>query len=534
LSKQKKRKKKRKPAIMDQSKSPFHKVPLEILLRVQYHLTTPELCSLRLSCRSIEQSLFNTFSREFFTKKQFMLTEYSLQALIDISLSPRLSDCLTHVIISLDHLSPDLSLISPAMRPDHLVAFGNQLVLQSIGRDREMLTTAFQNLKHLTTVGIRDYNSRRRTRDGPGVEWRSYGATTVIQTTGTRNAILSTGDGHFGQSLGRVFTCVLHALAAANSRPAEIEVLKKFGAGLRDISFNLPQSCEATALPVLQNLSTLLIPVEFSHVPFQTHGNTGMPLVQPDFMLRNFLSKVQNLKHLRINFDSSHGSCTNLLRWLAVPHNNNNGSASNNLSVAADDSSTPVAIFPPSVGFPYLNELNLGFARFQPNDLAAVVAKLAPTLKRIELWKITLVHPEARIPSDFSSDSNKINLLALLFHQLRNIPGLNLIHLKFGHIFQEYGKGQSTPVQFRTDPSQSGRRKRWRRYQSSHCDVAEYTGSDWKHYLQELTAEIVLEIPDIGYNSPEESEEEEDDEDEDDEDDGDLGATDDVHDDQNE
>lgn len=81
-----------------QSASPFNKVPLEVLLRISSHLTTPELGALRLTCRSIEQSMFNTFMREFFTKRQFMLTEDSLQALIDISKS-RLSDCLSHVIV---------------------------------------------------------------------------------------------------------------------------------------------------------------------------------------------------------------------------------------------------------------------------------------------------------------------------------------------------------------------------------------------------------------------------------------------------
>jgi F-box associated protein len=82
--------------------SPFNKLPLELLLRTTNHLSTTDICSFRLTCRAIEISLFNSFAREFFTKKQFMLTYSSLQVLVEISKS-RMGDCLQHVIIGLDH-----------------------------------------------------------------------------------------------------------------------------------------------------------------------------------------------------------------------------------------------------------------------------------------------------------------------------------------------------------------------------------------------------------------------------------------------
>jgi hypothetical protein len=45
--------------------------------------------------------------------------------------------------------------------------------LLNTGRDVELLAEAFSNMANLSTVGIRDFNSRSRRRDYPNVEWRS-------------------------------------------------------------------------------------------------------------------------------------------------------------------------------------------------------------------------------------------------------------------------------------------------------------------------------------------------------------------------
>lgn len=95
--------------------STLNKLPLELLLRVTAHLDTSELCSFRLTCRSIEAALFHSFSKEFFSQKQFMLSYYSLQVLSDIAKS-RLGDCLEHVIIGLDHYLPNVDHHEPKSR----------------------------------------------------------------------------------------------------------------------------------------------------------------------------------------------------------------------------------------------------------------------------------------------------------------------------------------------------------------------------------------------------------------------------------
>jgi hypothetical protein len=75
-------------------------IPLELLIYISSFVSTPDLASLRLACKQTEKSLYEWFSEEFFVKKQFMLTQPSLQTLIDISKHPSLSKRLKHVIIA--------------------------------------------------------------------------------------------------------------------------------------------------------------------------------------------------------------------------------------------------------------------------------------------------------------------------------------------------------------------------------------------------------------------------------------------------
>ena len=61
------------------------RLPPELMLRISTHLTTQELACFRLTCKQVETNLFESFAREFFTKRQFMLEEVSIQALVGIA-----------------------------------------------------------------------------------------------------------------------------------------------------------------------------------------------------------------------------------------------------------------------------------------------------------------------------------------------------------------------------------------------------------------------------------------------------------------
>jgi hypothetical protein len=71
------------------------KLPPELLLRISNRLNTFELGQFRRTCTYVETSLFEPFAREFFTKRQFMVEDVSLQALVGIANHKNLSQYLT-------------------------------------------------------------------------------------------------------------------------------------------------------------------------------------------------------------------------------------------------------------------------------------------------------------------------------------------------------------------------------------------------------------------------------------------------------
>jgi ATP sulfurylase len=135
-------------------------IPLELLVAVSSFLSTPELGALRLTCKQIEKSLYEWFSKEFFTKKQFMLTHESLQALFDISKHAGFSQKLSHVIIATNvYANKHIVFRDKDAAARYCQGFNDQRTLLNTGVDREMLTESFKNLKNLQTVGIRDFNN---------------------------------------------------------------------------------------------------------------------------------------------------------------------------------------------------------------------------------------------------------------------------------------------------------------------------------------------------------------------------------------
>ena len=234
-------------------------IPLELLVAVSAFLPTEDLGSLRLTCKQTEKSLYEWFSKEFFTKKQFMLTHTSLQALVDISNHASLSKKLAHVIIGLNvYEEMPLRFRDATAAERYIRGYEDQQALISAGMDREMLTDAFERLENLTTVGIRDFNAQSRFRDGKS--WGSWGATTVHRETGvqlgspSRNFVMV----HQGGSnpLARTFSTMLYALGKAKRQPSEFEVLLR-QEGLPDIAFSLPQFIRPTVEPV---------PVSYTHL----------------------------------------------------------------------------------------------------------------------------------------------------------------------------------------------------------------------------------------------------------------------------
>ncbi|GKT84163.1 F-box domain-containing protein [Colletotrichum tofieldiae] len=444
-----------------QSSSPFNKVPLEVLLRISSLLNTTELNALRLTCRSIEQSLFNTFMKEYFTKRQFMLTEFSLQALVDISNS-RLSDCLDHVIIGLNcftrHYFPPGK---EACETRYRKAQADHFALVNSGQHVVMLTEAFRNLKNLKTVGIRDYNSKARSlRDGFTATWASYGATTLEKETEVN--LFRVPIDEIQAYTNKVFISLFTALGNAGARPKAFELLRKGQGVPSDDAFNLfTKYLKPKVAPVLEGLETFMCVVNVANGPFRTTApvagaddNTAFSRRRHDYLLRLFLGYMSNLKHLRLNFShpgNNSDAVDHFINWLGTP----------------------------------VEELNLGFVDVEPKRLIQLVRKLSPTLKKLELWKLTLWNKAADTrDTDDRRDHYKVNLWAKMLRALCDLPSLNLDHIMIGSPAQRTFM-TNTKVWFHNKDGPA----------DDKVDRKEYTGIDWKHFVEELVGQVKAELP---------------------------------------
>jgi hypothetical protein len=447
-------------------------MPLEILQQISSHLTTPEYGYLRRTCKHIEASLFQSFAREFFVKRQFMLTEFSLQALVDISKS-RFAPWLTHVIFSVERPSPRTvpnnylaanGPLLPAQISHKMARFRQEYLdhtsLLDTGHWIDMTVDAFNHLPNLETVGMRDFNSRTRYRDGGRTE-----CTRLLYEQSNFTT--------------RHFTGLLRALGKTSARPTRIEVILRHS-GLHDHAFNIPRYVENVVLPVLSRLRTLYLDLNSDFIPALIADGQSQT-VPPGYLLRRFLGHVSQLEHLRLNFTSYRpGDAQDVLSWLAA-------------SPSADASNTApgaVSTSPQPVHFANLQQLDLGMVTVEPRTLLAVVHKHRDTLRGISLHKLSLL--------DTSDSTGRVDLWRKLFTQLSR-QNLSLNQVMVRSASQE-------------KPSQLHRREIT--FKDSSQPVSRtWKGKDLEGALNDFAENVVVDWPedDTGSSDDDEVDEEDDD-----------------------
>lgn len=397
-------------------------IPLELLVAISAFLPTEDLGALRLVCKQTEKSLYEWFSQEFFSKKQFMLTHKSLQAMVDISKHAAFSKKLTHVIIATNiYEEIPLRFRDEEAAARYIQGHEDQKALLDTGLDREMLIDAFSRLDNLQTVGIRDFDANNRVRDGKS--WSSWGATTVYRETGVRLAFAERGSYSTDVStrfVSRIFSSILYALGKAHRQPPKIEVLLRMH-GLLDTAFILPEFLVPTVEPVLRNMTTLLLSVSLATRLVHTHSNGTSADSHGDRLLQHFLGKTPNLTHLRLNFEK-HLVANNehFLDWLGKP--------------ASATAANSTFLNPAPITLPSLKTLELGQLHVHASILVTLITKFAPTLEAISLWRINLrSNSVVWVPT-----AKETNLWKDLFNKLSNILQLNLTHLKVGMLQQDH------------------------------------------------------------------------------------------------
>jgi len=467
-------------------------IPLELLVAISSFLTTPDLGALRLTCKQVEKSLYEWFSKEFFIKKQFMLTYKSLQAFVDISKHPSFSKMLSHVIIATDvYADKPIRFRDNEAAALYTQGFQDQTTLLNTGIDRDMLTEAFANLENLQTVGIRDFNNHERARDGKNASWSSWGAPTVHRETGIALQFtkrLPHSPQHSVDFLARVFQNLIYSLGKANQTPAELEVLLRHDP-LPDSAFDVPEFLYPIVGPVLAGLKKLLLRVETSFERTHTHTIGTASETVSARLLRRFLGLTAKVEHLRLNLPKDEYEFNEqFLRWLALP--------------ASASTVEPDFFDPPPVSLSCLTKLELGQIQTYPNTILDVVQRFTPTLRRLELWKISL-----RDVHLVTSHDPRPNFWKSFFKKLSKMPNLELDHLRVGML------GQHTRfVQFTNHGTETG---------SPGHKIKQYAGKKMEEFLKELADDVFVLWPQVIEDEHESGDDDEEMADEDEYEDGD-------------
>ncbi|KAI8633457.1 hypothetical protein F5Y19DRAFT_418139 [Xylariaceae sp. FL1651] len=418
-------------------------IPFEVLLQITSYITTPEYGFLRRACKHIEASLFGTFAREFFSKRQFALTEFSIKALVDISRS-RLGPSLTHLIIHLEHprtTAWDSVAVGPIFPSEVERAVAqNRFQAECIshfefihtGLDVEMLSDALKNLPNLETIGMRDFSTNSRSRDNTA--WHSYGCPTLRRETRTGLATPANPasfshrtDGCWPEYTCHVFLTILRAIGNVNASKCNpnltrLEVLLHT-CRFPDQAFKIPERLDTSISSALCKLKTIYLDGLNRDQPFFMVDDPAAPVAGCGYFLSRFLMKSPAIENLRLNFQGYYEVGTDrFLSWLAgIP--DTTGAANR-----SKDESPPVlpSHFPPTPEFSNLQCLEIGMATVKPSTLLSLYRKYKPTLRGVSLHKITLL----------ASPKTKTNHWHRLCNDMAN-AGLDLTMVRLSHIKQD-------------------------------------------------------------------------------------------------
>ncbi|KAL8378073.1 hypothetical protein RB595_008665 [Gaeumannomyces hyphopodioides] len=388
-------------------------MPAEIIIKISRSLTTQELGNLRLASKRTEAATFLPFAREFFFKKQFMFTEFSLQTLIDIAEHPQLGPQLSHLVLGLDRYTEHGS--NGAVHFNHSVELQTaelitrrtaQKCLLDSGVARDMLAHAFQRLPGLQTVGIRDFCSNTRNRDRG--TWHSYGSVTARDATGRPMEMRC----HASPKATSAFPIVIQALASAQRTGVDLEViLRTPGEGVTDGAFVLHSFSRQQTLPVVKSLRKLHLDIQLSHDTMSFHDGADNRDNELGSWLRTshlqiFLSQASGLEWLRLNMRGGDAQQARLLlNWIALPL------------------SKPVPV--PGHFVAPLKKLDLGNVYASRTLYWTVIKKFKDTLETLSLWNTGIIISSAHY-------EDRIDQWTQLFKQLAGLPHLK--EVTFGRL----------------------------------------------------------------------------------------------------
>ncbi|KAI0095620.1 hypothetical protein F4814DRAFT_435798 [Daldinia grandis] len=415
--------------------SPLLHLPCELVVHTASYLSLDDLFSLRLTCR-VETFLFEPFSVEFFSDRRFMVNEYSLRCLLNISKHSHLSRCLSKLTIGLDRLyssdalpsfghpngNADNPRVKNGIEPyklEELAAEQNWLV--SSGQLQLLLGEALEKLENVVELGLRDANAARgHFRPGLQQQLVSYGTAEIRRQTGIdflSDELRLHSQDHFADM---VFSAALLAVARSGKRLDSISVdIQRQDMGLSSSAFVFPRSLLESLRPTLQSLRSLNLPVSFTYISLGSfaHGSLGFLRWQPHYLF-SLLEETPNLVSLRVISKGQSFLLDGVIEWLARLTDLSTGKQAEKVegSHMHGDISTSFDRITLSRAFHDLRDLELGNMTAPGNSLSKIIRHLAGSLRKLCLCVIGVtVFPG---DDELDNDPGRANAWTSLFREM--------------------------------------------------------------------------------------------------------------------
>lgn len=441
--------------------SPLLNLPLEILLRITYFLNTEDLGKVRLCCKLSEELLLVSFTREYFSRRQFALLEPSVKAFVDISKS-RFRQHLSAVHIAIDIFSGIVQKShwndsQEGPRARDLTAMDT--LLWSSGQLTELLAEGFRNLPNLKAVVVRWQDSNKRERDFPNTRWRSWGVKTLTGSFEHHHLHLARD----GNSATKVFQVVLIALAKANISLDYLEVMAPM---IHEEAYIVSPYMAPQIKNVLQNVSRLHLWIGTEQRPIRVFSPDQRTVIPSAYMC-DFLSYAPNVTDLRLN--AGRGVTKAIMLGIMerivaeIP-----AAASLDSKVDSDNTKSHWVVLPK------LQILSLGHMTISMRSLLSFLQRCAKSLKDISLWTMELELDDEDAGLQNADDNEGKPLWCYFLQQLRGTD-MELERLSIGRLRERKPASPQKNVHFRHEAKK-----------------VTYQGPVWKSFIGDILPHIHL------------------------------------------
>jgi hypothetical protein len=176
---------------------------------------------------------------------------------------------------------------------------------------------------------------------------------------------------------------------------------------------------EPNVLPVLKGLEKLHLSLS---LPWREQSITISQTI-PDLFIRKFLAHANNIKDLRINgIGTARDGVDHLFDWMIE-----------------DDGHLDGITF----SMPKLEAFSLGTTSIDSARLYRLIAKFAPSLKRLDLWRVTMVQ---HVPPGSPTTSRNVGSWKHFLNRLADMPDLELKHFMMGNVMQKAQLDDALPA----------------------------------------------------------------------------------------